>query len=382
MGVSIAPVDCKIATASIFLLTEKGLLLHLGQLDFLKMAGVFSSAAASGKRELIIKKSASSPEASAIESGNFVALFSVTSLNHLQVTGFSSLTSLPPEVGKLGDLLQLILSQNALTEIPCEISTLPKLKHLDISQNKLSSIPDSLYSLHTLQTLVLSHNALTDASFPTPPANALSSLHHIDLIGNKLTRLPDFIYCSHRIQELKASDNSIMVIESSVGQLAGLKHIDLKRNRLTTLPHELSSCSKLRVISFEENPLSDRRLLKLVGQHGSTKPKAVLDYISSHAPKATPLTKTGAKKGKNKTKTSGAAPAVNDGDDDDDVIFASKKTQISIVRPPQYVEVVASSNARAVRPYLVCAIVRGVDLEDEEAYKEFISLQVGMYACQ
>lgn len=352
------------------------------------MSGVFSSAAAANKRELVIKRENPSPESQAVLSGDFSGLFSVTTLNHLRVTGFGEqLASFPALVGRLEGLLQLILTGNALTGLPAEVGSLSKLKHLDVSQNRLEALPASLYSLHALHTLVLSHNHLTEDSFPalpTPPSGPskgelLPGLHHLDLLGNRLTKLPPFVYAAHQLQELIASDNAITILDPAVGALSALKHVDLKRNGLTSLPYELTACSKLKVMRFEENPLSDRRLLKLVAQHGASKPKAVLDYIASHAPKS----QGGAAPGKGgKGNKGGAKPGVSsrteeeEEEDDDGVVFAHRKTRIEICRPEQYVEVTASQAARSVRPYLVCAVVRGVDLTDELTYKEFITLQV------
>lgn len=338
------------------------------------MAKVFASAAASNKRELVIKNDTSSPESEAILSGNFDDLFTVTTLNHIRITGFSELTTFPGKLGQLEGLLQLILTENSLTTLPSEISALSKLKHLDVSQNQLSTFPDALYGLHSLHTLIASHNALTDDSFPTSTdfGSAFPSLHHVDLIGNRLTKLPQLVYSTHAIQELIASDNSISVLEPAIASLASLKHIDLKRNQLSALPHELTACAKLKVMRFEDNPISDRRLLKLVAQHGASKPKAVLDYIASHTPKASgsPTAKGG--KGK------GGAKQAKSRDGDDGIVFAERKRGITISRPAEYLEVIASSAARGVRPYLVCAVVRGMDLSNELAYKEFITLQVNI----
>jgi hypothetical protein len=347
--------------------------------NFLVMAGVFNSAAATAKRELVIKAGTRSPASSAIESGNYDELFTVTSLNHLQVSGFGGLTAFSPLLGQLEGLFQLILTQNSLTTIPTEIASLAKLKHLDVSQNKISTLPPALYSLHSLHTLIVSHNALTDESFPPAPdgvsiATVFPNLHHVDLLHNQLTKLPEFVYGTVGIQELIASDNAITSLDGAVGALSGgLKHIDMKRNKLTSLPYELASCGKIRVMGFEDNPLSDRRLLKLVAQHGTSKPKAVLDYINSHAPRTSsgPVPKGS----KVKVKSAGASQMVED--EEEEVVFAGSRTGICIVRPAEYVEVKAVPEARRVRPYLVCAIVRGVDLADDVAYKEFINLQVG-----
>lgn len=342
------------------------------------MAGVFAAAAATNKRELVIKKEVSSKESAAIQSGDYDSLFAVTTLNHLQITGFREVSTFSPAVGHLEGLFQLILTQNSLTTLPSEIGGLAKLKHLDVSQNKISSLPATLYNLHSLHTLIISHNALTDESFPPAPkgtslTSAFPNLHHVDLLGNGLTKLPEFVYSAHPIQELIASDNAISVLEPGVGSLTGLKRIDLKRNRLSALPYDLTACTKLKFMMFEENPLSDRRLLKLVAQHGSSKPKAVLDYITSHTPKPSG---TAASRGKGKSSSTAAASYLRDGDEDEGVVFAAGKTQIQISKPSRHVEVQATSAARAVRPYLVCAVVRGVDLTDEVAYREFITLQV------
>lgn len=340
------------------------------------MAGVFSAAVATSKRELVIKRESQSPASTAVESDSYDQLFSVTSLNHLQVSGFGGMTAFSPLLGQLEGLFQLILTQNSLATIPDEVGRLSKLKHLDISQNKISILPAAMYSLHSLHTLIISHNALKDESFPPVPegmdiAMAFPNLHHVDMLHNELTRLPEFVYGTTGIQELIASDNAIASLDGSIGGLSGsLKHIDMKRNRLTSLPFELASCSKIRVMGFEDNPLSDRRLLKLVAQHGTSKPKAVLDYINSHAPKSVSSLTKGAK-------SKGAMGTSQQKESEDgEVVFAGSKTRIEIVRPAQYVEVQASPEARRVRPYLVCAVVRGVDLAGGVAYKEFINLQV------
>jgi len=343
------------------------------------MSKVFLSAASSGKRELVIKKGSSTPEAEAVESGDYSTLFSVSTLNHLQLTGFQSITSLPGDIGRLEALLQLTLTYNSLVTVPMEISSLTKLKHLDVSYNKITSLPPSLYTLQSLQILIVSNNELTDESFP-PVSSASSNttdilpcLHRIDLLGNKLTSLPEVVYASLPLLDLVASDNAISRLEHEVGGLVGLKTIDLKRNQLKELPYELSLCVKLRSIGFEDNPISDRRLLKLVTQHGASKPKAILDYIASHAPKpvATAKPKRGAA-------FLGKTLSMGDEESDDEVAFSSRGRSkfIQVVRPEEHVIVRASSIARGVRPYLVCAVVRGIDLSNDVYYREFINLQV------
>ena len=354
------------------------------------MSKVFSSAAASAKRELVIKKGSSTPEAAAIESGDWSTLFSVTTLNHLQLSGFPSITSLPPEIGRLVNLLQLTITHDSLLTLPEEISRLTKLKHLDVSYNRINSLPVSLYTLQSLQTLIVSNNELTDDSFPPLTSagdegvNIFPSLHRIDLLGNKLTVLPEVIYATLPLIDIVASDNSISLLESRIGRVQGLKTIDLKRNQLTSLPYELSMCLKLRTMGFEDNPISDRRLLKLVTQHGASKPKAILDYVATHSPRGSsnsdaPKSKQGRAGAERR---SSAARLDDDSDDDNDVTFSRRTGKfIQVIRPTEHVVVKASVSARKVRPYLVCAVVRGVDLSSDAVYREFINLQVCLVAC-
>ena len=342
------------------------------------MAEVFSFAVAAGKRELVVKReSLPASQAAAIESGEDDSIYRVETLNHLELSGFTALV-LHPKISGLGAMLQLILPHNGLRTLPAEIGSLDKLKLLDVSDNQITELPPSLYSLHSLQTLLLGYNALTDASFPDLTGDTpLPHLQHINLVHNQLTQLPTVVYAAHSIMELVASDNSITSLQSDIGKLVGLKQLELKRNKITVLPYELTACSKLRSVCLEENPLVDRRLLKLVVQQGTTKPRVVLEYITSHAPK--PVKTTG-KKGKRKKCLSQSTPQEEkeEEDSDQDVVeFSDVKPVVKVVRPSEYVEVRVTADARRVRPYLVCAVLRGVDLGRGEAFREFIALQVG-----
>ena len=352
---------------------------------------VFTSLAAAGKRELVIKKGSGSAEAASVESGNCDALFTITTLNHLQVSGFPELKTLSSSISHLDSLLQLILTHNEFSTLPDEIGALAKLKLLDVSNNKIAQLPASIYNLKSLHTLILGHNALTDASFPkaADAANVFPNLHHLDIVENQLTALPEFVYQAHSLQELVASDNIVASLEPAIGSLISLKQLDMRRNKISSVPFELTVCAKLKTLRLEENPVSDRRLMKLITQHGAGKPKAVLDYIASHTSKAATGSEEkggggGGKKGKKKKKefkeddVVKSKPGERDGGDDSDleIEFSDSKPQLQIVRPPNFFEVIVTPEARKVRPYVVCAIVRRVDLVSDSNFAKFIALQV------
>ena len=339
--------------------------------------GLFAEAASSGKRELVLRKDAVTEKVvKAIEEGEDLSLFTVATLNNLQLNGFSGVAHLS-RVASLTALLQLGLTENQLESLPHEIGSLPKLKLLDVSQNQLSSLPSSLFLLPSLQTLILASNSLTDSSFSVDlSGEVLPSLHQLDVTGNQLTALPSFLSHTPQLAELRVAHNSLSSLHPTLIQsLAGLRVLEAHENQLLTLPHELAGCSKLKSVRLEANPLRDRRLLKLVTQHGTHKPKAVLDYLASRAPQPPPA---GKKEGKKKGKS---VVRVESEEEDNDVEFSLQPPEVVIVRPElgKGLEVVATGNARKVRPYLVCTVMRGVSLATEESMRQFISLQTKLH---
>ena len=348
---------------------------------------MFQSAASSGKKELVLRKDAVAKEAaSAIEDGSDSSLFDVLSLNNLVLSGFQGLPNLS-RVGSLSSLLQLSLTDDQLESLPGEIDGLAKLRLLDVSQNKLASLPASLFGLPSLHTLLLGHNSLTDASFPAElPKPVLPSLHQLDIAGNQLTSLPLFLSHTPHLAELRASHNSLSSLNPSlIRGLAGLRVLEAHNNQLLSLPHELASCSRLKSMRLEANPLKDRRLLKLVVQHGTHKPRAVLDYLASRAPPPPTTSKEeggGGKKKKGKGKRRVVEAAVVESEDND-VEFSDRPPVVTVVRPGPGgrggVEVTASSDARRLRPYLVCAVVCGADLGQSTSLRGFISLQTSLH---
>lgn len=342
--------------------------------------GIFKLAATEGKRELNLKKeSLLEEDAYAIEHWTDLTLFKVRGLNHLQLSGFSVMRELHPQLAQLNYLLELIVVHNGLETLPDELGQLSRLRLLDASHNKLSRLPSSLYQLSTLHILLLGHNRLTGESFPASPnsTNTFPVLQHASLVDNQLEVIPGFVYWCASLTELVASGNRLSSLLPDVEKLISLKQLYLENNFLTALPPQLGCCSKLRMMNFENNPLSDKRLMKIISQHGATKPKAVLDYLSAKIPGKKSEGKK--KKGKQKQQQHQLTRLDSDEeeDDEDDVVeFSLAKPAIRIVRPDRYLEVYASDSARRVRPYLVCAVARDLQLDSEETMTKFIGIQV------
>ena len=98
-----------------------------------------------------------------------VQFWSVPNVKTLKLdkTGISSL---PPSIGRLGQLEHLSLSKNNLKDLPITLGHCQKLSFLDLHGNKLSSIPAAVIHLQKLQDLRRLDNPLSDwpasGSFP------------------------------------------------------------------------------------------------------------------------------------------------------------------------------------------------------------------------
>jgi hypothetical protein len=143
--------------------------------------------------------------------------------------------TIPPEIGCMSDLLDLILHRNGLTgSIPGTIENLTNLEYLNLSNNQLEgSIPAEIGSLDNLRHLYLYQNGFT-GSIPAA-------------LGD-LTELRDLLLGANEL------DGSIPV---QLGNLSNLETLNLHDNQLTgIIPEELGSLSNLQFLGLNGNQLS------------------------------------------------------------------------------------------------------------------------------
>eukprot|EP00026_Physarum_polycephalum_P000343 Phypoly_transcript_00343.p1 GENE.Phypoly_transcript_00343~~Phypoly_transcript_00343.p1 ORF type:complete len:1625 (+),score=418.05 Phypoly_transcript_00343:184-5058(+) len=193
------------------------------------------------------------------------------------------LTTLPPELRKVVNLLILGISNNELADI----STLDnkKLQELDASFNKIDKIPEQLtistkapfFLLKELRKLNLANNLLREV--PTPIVNFqlltelnvsgnkiqvlteqignLPSLTTLNISSNELKALPSDIGKLTNLTKLLVNNNSIRELTPNVGRLPSLVLLNAAENNLEKVPAELGSLSSLSKLYLDNNDLLD-----------------------------------------------------------------------------------------------------------------------------
>ncbi len=146
------------------------------------------------------------------------------------------LTTLPAEIGKLTNLIELRLYDNKLTSLPTEIGRLTNLKKLLLYSNNLTELPEQIGRLTELQTLGLSGNQLTEL-----PAEIweLTKLTELWLNGNQLTEVPEEIGRLTKLKIIWLDFNKLTSLPGEIWKLTNLKQLDLRTNRLRSLPKEV-----------------------------------------------------------------------------------------------------------------------------------------------
>jgi len=213
-----------------------------------------------------------------------------------------------------------------------------------------------------LQTINLNCNKLTEL----PSVANLKNLSRLDVSHNELRELPEGIYELEHLAEIHASNNQIGSIDANVSKLTSLKVLSLNVNKIELIPSELSECHKLKELHLQDNLIKDSRLGKLLKQCHT---KAVLDYIATGNEKGK-AGKKGGKKGRNKR--------VSEGDKEENGEQATS-TQVGPVVTVLYSEdfkVLVQASVQDIRPYIVCTLVRNLDLADMAAFRKFINIQV------
>ena len=165
----------------------------------------------------------------------------------------NELTSLPPQIGNLTNLTRLILQKNKLTTFPLEIGNLTNLEVLNLSENELTSLSPEIGNLINLISLSLRGNKLTTL---LPQIGNLTNLEVLVLFGNELTSLPPQIGNLTNLKELYLFGNELTSLPPQIGNLTNLTGLNLRNNKLTTLPLEIGNLTNLTELNLRNNKLT------------------------------------------------------------------------------------------------------------------------------
>ena len=166
---------------------------------------------------------------------------------------------IPPELGGLGRLTDLVLSGNGLMgEIPPELGGLTNLQRLELDRNDLTGlVPSGFETLANLNTLNL---ALNELRGPIPPELAsLGNLRQLVLSLNRLTgNIPSQLGTLVNLESLQLHSNDLTgPIPPEFGNLASLQMLDLRANDLTgTVPAEFGNLANLLSLELLGNDLT------------------------------------------------------------------------------------------------------------------------------
>lgn len=151
--------------------------------------------------------------------------------------------------------------------------------------------------------------------------------------------------------------------------------LDLSNNKLSEIPSELSDCAKLKDINFKGNKLSDKRLEKMVN---GCQTKSILDYLRGKGKGRRTEDGADGDKGRRQQprKKKGKAEEEEKDEEEEELNrMVVRVLNISDASPVPTVRV--SAEVKDVRPYLVCCVVRGMNLKSGNALKRFLVAQVG-----
>lgn len=305
------------------------------------------------------------------EQGLDTNVYQLVSLNFLEISN-TCLSDLAADLGNLNNLTNLVLQGNKLEKLPATIGNLVKLKFLDVSHNRLKSLPAEIAKLGELQTLNVLMNQLTDF----PEVSNLKSLHIVNLSHNQLTTLPEGITDESlvHLSEISANNNAITTLPADLCNLPHLNVLNVADNQIEELPSELSECPKLKELKLSGNKIKDKRLAKFTEQNNL---KQVMQYL------AAALQKAAAASGEKKDKK--AKPRKKKKADKD--VEEVTKSIMTVLRFPANDGLVvrAESKVAAVRPYVVCCILRNLDFhQSNNMFKNFITKQTRLHeeVCQ
>ncbi|XP_064028363.1 leucine-rich repeat-containing protein 47 [Pogoniulus pusillus] len=325
-------------------------------------------------------------------------LLALPLLQSLELSGCPALRELGPGLAAaLPALHTLVLRGNALG--PAGLGAglggqLPALRILDLSGNGLEELPAALggtaepaagapagpAAFPQLRSLNLSGNRLRELG--PGLAGAAPQLQSLLLSGNRLRALPGGLLPSGTaglfplLSQLEAADNEVEELGADIAALPALKSLDVANNQLRELPAALADCPRLKEANFRGNQLKDKRLEKMVN---GCQTKAILEYLRAGG-RGKGKGESSREEARKKKREKQQQKDGRDGEQDE-LEEASKLLVkvLHITENPAPLVVKATPGVRDVRAFIVCCVLRGVNLRPGNAMRRFLSLQTKLH---
>ncbi|XP_071304923.1 leucine-rich repeat-containing protein 47 [Agelaius tricolor] len=323
------------------------------------------------------------------------ALLALPLLQSLELSGCAALRELGPGVAAaLPALHTLVLSRNALG--PAGLGAglggpLPALRLLDLSGNGLEALPaalggtgggaeDAVPAFPQLRSLNLSANRLRELG--PGLCRAAPQLQELLLSGNRLRALPGGLLPPEGppapfplLSRLDAADNEVAELGADIAALPALKSLDVANNQLRELPAALADCPRLKEANFRGNQLRDKRLEKMVN---GCQTKAILEYL-----RAGGRGKGKAESGREDVRKKKREKQKKDsGDGEQDEVEEASKLLVKVLHVsenPAPLVVKVSPGVKDVRAFIVCCVLKGVNLKPGNALKRFLTMQTKLH---
>ncbi|KAM6241024.1 leucine-rich repeat-containing protein 47 [Porphyrio hochstetteri] len=360
------------------------------------------AAARERRRELALPGAAVAERVAAGGGRLPAALLALPLLQSLELSGCAALRELGPGLAAaLPALHTLVLRGNSLG--PAGLGAglggpLPALRLLDLSGNGLEALPAALGgagpegaaeaapggtpAFPQLRSLNLSGNRLRELG--PGLGRAAPQLQTLLLSGNRLRELPGGLLPPAAVpggpfpllSRLEAADNELEELGAGIAALPALKSLDVANNRLRELPAALADCPRLKEANFRGNQLKDKRLEKMVN---GCQMKAILEYLRAGGRgkgKVDSAREEARKKKREKQQKK------DGGDGEQDELEEASKLLVKVLHISENAAplvVKASPGVKDVRPFIVCCVLRGVNLEPGNALKRFLSAQTKLH---
>ena len=159
---------------------------------------------------------------------------------------YTSLQTMPENIGKLKKLKHFCLKAACFTTIPDSLGDCP-LEYLELTGN-YKTIPESFAKFSKLKTLKLSSPELQ--TLPESLGN-LSSLRELRIESDKLSAVPQSLCELKELKELCLDTFSLEALPGAFGNLDKLKNIDIFSGKMTALPESIGNLRNLKSIHLD-----------------------------------------------------------------------------------------------------------------------------------